>query len=717
MKQNRSDRGAIALSSRAPLRILGLRTLDGPNLFDQRPLLALRLHLGDVPRSDSADSFAERLLLALPALRMHGDFADRLQRGLPLGDVVAAAAIVLSAAADIDAERGTSVPTDEPRVCHVVVRYRCEAGMRALLEGAVALVDALLADADAPPVSVHDIVANARRIVARHAPGPGTRAIIDAAQARGIPWRRLDTSGDLIRFGWGRSIRCIDATTTERTSTVAMPLARDRARVARRLQEARIVVPRGTVVHSAAAAIEALREFAPPLVFKPVSGPHRRGCSLRLTTPAEAAAAYARAALVDHRVRVEEQVRGRDYRVLIVGGRLAAASERVPARVVGDGRSSIVQLVERENALRRGRGRSEANAAPIAIDDALTGQLAGRGLWLDSVPGAGARVLLRESANLARGGTVTDVTGAVHPEIAALCVRAASVVGLDICGIDFVSPDIARAGAGGAIVEVQAGPDLDMHCRPSIGEPHAVGRAIIDMLYPPDEAGGDDRAGRIPLVSVAGGHGRSAVVQLARQWLAQLGYAVGGGADANSAHAVLGDRSVDMAVLEVAHSAVVRDGLGYDWADVGIVLRGTADDGSDRSDDTDALVAARVRRGGCLVLDADDDASARFATLPQHRGRCMAWFSRRADSPPVRGPLPSGHSAVWAEDGWVVAAHGGGRPPQRLIAIDALPSTGGADADIGHALAAVAACRALGVDAGNLNAAVAAPLPHAIRSA
>ncbi|HVG05211.1 MAG TPA: cyanophycin synthetase, partial [Burkholderiaceae bacterium] len=508
------------------MKIRQIRTLEGPNLFHHQPVLSMLLDLGDLHTrsSDEMPEFVAQLLEALPSLHSHGcsirkagGFVERLHRGTYLGHIVEHVTLALSVHAGIDVSYGKTVSTDDERVYRVVVRYKSEAAMRYLLEAAVGLVDALLAG---EPVKVDEIVATAKRIVARHALGPSTQAIVDAADAREIPWQRIGDTGSLIRLGWGANIQWIKTAVSGRTALIAAENAQDKALTKQLLSEAQIAVPRGAVVRSADEALAKMRDLTLPVVIKPLAGNHGRGCTLGVASVDDVRAAFARAAVIDKRVLIEEQIQGRDYRIVVVGGKVAAASERKPAHVIGDGVSTIAQLIERENMNpMRGAGHLKP-LTRIAVDEALTAGLVTRGLTLDSVPDERAEVQLRDTANLSSGGTAVDVTDMVHPDVGAMCIRAARAIDLDIAGIDFVSPDITRADVG-AIIEINAGPGLRMHHHPSAGQPRDVGGAIIEMLYPASA-----RA-RIPLVAVTGTNGKTTVTRMVSHVLTHEGKTVG----------------------------------------------------------------------------------------------------------------------------------------------------------------------------------------------
>jgi cyanophycin synthetase len=711
------------------MKILSIRTIEGPNLFHHRPVLSMLLDLGPAAdvRSDREPAFVDALLALLPglwqhgcSLQRHGGFVERLRRGTYLGHIVEHVALELSGPAGIDVGYGKTVATDEPTVMRVVVRYRCEHGMRFLLESAVALVDALLRGR--PPVPVADTIRQAQRIVARHALGPSARAIVAAAQARGIPWRRIGTEGQpgsLVRLGWGRATRWVRTAVSSDTALIAAEIAQDKALTKTLLAELQIPVPRGMVVRDLAAARAALRRLSSPLAVKPLAGNHGRGCTIGVDSEAALETAFAHAASIGRDVLIEEQVAGDDHRLLVVGGRLVAASLRRPAQVVGDGTHTLAHLIARENAdPRRGDGHAQP-LTRIAIDAALHARLAALGRTLDDVPAAGETVVLRDTANLSTGGTAEDVTDRVAPRIADLAVRAAAAVGLDIAGIDFVTPDIGRADCG-AVIEVNAGPGLRMHHHPSAGRPRDVGAAIVAMLYPH----GQPQPGRIPLVAVTGTNGKTTVSRMIGHVLAAAGRRVGLActdgvwigsaqiADGDcagpaSARSVLADPTVEAAVLETARGGIARRGLGFDWCDVGIVTNVQPDHiGQDGIRDIGdlvrikALVPERVRPGGTVVLNADNDASWSMAQRPRVAGgdRQVVVFSLQPDSPRVMAHLARGGRAVVLAQDWLVELDPQ-EDPRRVLPVARLPvALGGlAQFNIANALAATAACRALGV--------------------
>src|SRR5215207_1919798 len=336
------------------MKIEGIRTLAGPNVYTHRPALLMRLDLGELAGRESREfeGFEERLLGALPGLSGHhcsrghaGGFVERLREGTYFGHVVEHVALELAGLAGVGVTHGKTRVEQEPNLYNVVVEYKAEQATRHLLETAVALVEALVRG---EKFVVAEKVEEARRVAARTELGPSTRAIVDAAARRGIPWERVGT-GSIVRLGWGVRRRFVQAAMCERTSAVAVELASDKDLTKLVLEQAGVPVPRGRVVETEDEALAAFRHLGAPVVVKPLDGRQGYGVSLNLSTAEEVREAFRIARDFSGSVLVEELLAGRNYRVLVVGGEVAAASERLPCHVTGDGTHSIAGLIEVAN--------------------------------------------------------------------------------------------------------------------------------------------------------------------------------------------------------------------------------------------------------------------------------------------------------------------------------------------------------------------------------
>ena len=710
------------------MRIVGVRRLRGPNVYHSRPVFIARVHLEELTERETTavPGFTDRLLAALPGLADHhcaagrpGGFVDRLRGGTYFGHVAEHVALELSTSIGREVSFGRTTWAGEPGLYDVATECPRDEPPEsdlpeALLRLAIDGIQALL-DGHAPSWST--ILDALRDQYERERPGPSTAALARAARQRGIPVERV---GDLslLRLGYGRHRRLVWAAMTDATSAIGCDIASDKQLTRQLLSQAGIPVPDGDVAYSADQAVELFASLGAPVVVKPRHGCQGQHVSCGVTTEAEVRRAYQMAA-AHGPVVVEREFRGRDYRVLTVCGRVVAAAERCPAHVVGDGRSTIVDLVARANGdPRRGDGHARA-LTRLTLDDTALAVLAAQGLGPESIPAAGRRVWLRRTANLSTGGTSRDVTDQVHPDVVELAVRTASVLGLDIAGIDLRLEDIAAplppTGLGcptGGVIEVNAAPGLRMHLSPSFGTGRDVASAIVEAVYPPGSPS------RIPTVAVTGTNGKTTVTRLIGHLMAADDRTVGltttdgvwignrliHRADATgpgSARMVLTDPSVDVAVLETARGGVLRRGLGYDWTDVGVITNIDVDhigqDGvTDLADliDVKALIAERVADGGTLVLNADCPHTRSVVDLPGVRAahKRVAWFSLRDD------PLP-GDLGYVVQDGWLVQRSGDAST--RLLPVTSVPGSfsGTASYAVANALAAIAAAVALGLPA------------------
>jgi cyanophycin synthetase len=689
--------------------------LRGANVWSRCPVLEAELDLKDGRGAacHQVPGFTDRLLAWLPVLGQRpgdggGGCAGELRRGTGLAQVLRHLTLELQRQAGSDVRFG--LVREATDFCRVVVEYEEEELGKACLEAARQLCLAALHD------RAYDMPAEVGRLrdLAHEVRlGPSTAAIVRAARERGIPVRRLN-SASLVQLGHGALARRICTAETDRTSAIAETVAQDKQLTRALLQAVGVPVPEGRPVTDAEDAWVAAEELGPPVVVKPQYGNHGRGVATNLTTRAQVARAYAAAREEGAEVMVERFIPGSDYRLLVIGERLAAAALREPAQVVGDGRSTVAELVAEVN---RDPRRSDGHATVLSwikLDAVGLAVLAEQGYAPESVPPAGQRVLIRRNGNLSTGGTAADVTDRVHPEVAARAVEAARAVGLDIAGVDVVATDVGRPleEQRGAVVEVNAGPGLRMHLEPSSGQPRPVGKAVVGLLFP------EGQTGRIPLVAVTGVNGKTTTTRLLAHLLRRPGRVVGMActdglyvdgrridkrdcSGPRSARAVLLNPLVDAAVLETARGGILREGLGFDHCDVAVVTNiGGGDHLSLRGVDTPEdlacvkrTVVEAVAPGGAAVLNAAEPLVGAMA------GHCpgeVIYFARDGAHPVVAGHRGGGGRAVFARDGAVVLAQGGRE--EVLLPLAGIPLTHGGRVpfQVENALAAAAAAWALG---------------------
>ncbi|MFO1338666.1 MAG: cyanophycin synthetase [Burkholderiaceae bacterium] len=679
-----------------------IRALRGPNLWSRHTAVEAIVTCAEHERSlATLPGFEARLRALFPgvgALRRKPEEAS-------LAHVLETATLALQTQAGCPVTFSRVTQTVDPGVYQVVVEYSEEKVGRQALEAAESLIRAALAEAGAAfdsEATIHAL----RELDEDIRLGPSTGSIVNAGVARGIPFRRL-TSGSLVQFGWGAKQRRIWAAEVDSTSAVSESIAQDKDLCKTLLRAAGVPVPLGRPVDSVDDAVAAAEEIGWPVVCKPQDGNQGKGVTVNITDPAGLALAYKAAEEIGHPM-VEKFLPGSDFRMLVVGSKLIAAARRDPPQVSGDGTHTVRQLVDMVNAdPKRGDGHA-TSLTKIRFDDIAVARLAMQGLTPESVPEKGQRVVLRNNANLSTGGTATDVTDDVHPEVAARAVAAARMVGLDICGVDVVCETVIRPleEQHGGIVEVNAAPGLRMHLSPSYGKGRAVGEAIINHLYPP----GDD--GRIPVVAVTGTNGKTTTTRLIAHIFGASGLRVGmtntDGVHVNgrqidsgdcsgpkSARNVLMNPQVDAAVFETARGGILREGLGYDRCQVAVVTNIGAGDHLGLNYITTVedlavlkrVIVQNVAPTGYAVLNATDPHCVAMApTCPGG----IVYFAQDRHHPVLATHRAQGQRCVYVEDEHIVAAEGNWR---EFVPLRDIPLTrhGTIGFQIDNAMAAIAA--------------------------
>ncbi len=712
------------------LAILETRVYRGANVWSYDKAIHLVVDLGVLESfpTNQLPGFTEHLLQMLPGLREHscsrgrrGGFVERLEEGTWLGHVAEHCALALQQVVGHDIRRGkTRQVKGRKGVYNLVYGYVDEGVGLAAGRLAVTLVNHLV-EAD-PDFDWEEQLERFIRQAERSAFGPSTQALVDEAVSRDIPWMRLNQHS-LVQLGQGVHGKRIRATMTSATSSIAVDIASDKDLTTKLLGAAGLPVPKQESVRSADGAVAAAKRIGFPVVVKPLDGNHGRGVCLDLQSEEDVREAWPIAEEQSRRgvVIVESFVTGKDYRCLIIDGRMVAIAERVPAHVVGDGTSTVADLVELTNAdPRRGVGHEKV-LTRIKVDAAAEEVLAGQGHTLDSVPEAGEMVKLALTGNMSTGGISIDRTFEAHPENVEIAEEAARMIGLDIAGIDFICPDITEPvrETGGAICEVNAAPGFRMHTHPTIGEPQFIAKPVIDMLFPPGATA------RIPIVAVTGTNGKTTTSRMISHIFKGMGRKVGMTstdgvviderllirADASgprSARMVLQNPRVDFAVFEVARGGILREGLGYERNDVAVVLNVQPDhlglrgiDTVEQLADVKAVVVEAVPRTGAAVLNADDPL------VREMRRKCsgeVVWFSMEEPGSDSRELIEAhcrrgGKALVLnpSERGeMIVVKHG--RREMQLAWTHLLPATFGGRArmNVQNSLAAAAAAFAAG---------------------
>ncbi len=639
------------------MRILDRSVYVGPSLYARFPVIRLELDLGELeawPTARLGASFVDALAAALPGLAEHGcsyrepgGFFRRMREGEGtwLGHVLEHVAIELQNIAGEEVTFGKTRSAGPAGVYTVVYEYAQRDEGIAAGELGLRLLCSLLPEALRPAGSVPQDWAwpDARdqfiRFAQRRALGPSTHALVRAAEARGIPWLRLNDQS-LVQLGHGKYQQRIQATVTGRTPHISVELASDKEETNKILAGLGLPVPKQELVQSETQAVRAAQRIGFPVVTKPYNGNHGRGISIRLGTDAEVAHGFAVAREHSRSVVVESFLEGDDHRLLVVNGELVAATRRTPGHVVGDGEHTVTQLIEIVNQdPRRGVGHEKV-LTRLELDAQAQKMLQKAGLTADSVPQAAQVVYLRSTANLSTGGTATDVTDVIHPDNREMAERAVRAIGLDVGGVDFLSKNITESyrAIGGGICEVNAAPGFRMHVAPSEGTARDVAAPVIDMLFPPGAPS------RVPIAAVTGTNGKTTTARMLAHLTKMAGFTpgltttdgvyidgqrtvAGDMTGPVSARMVLADPQIDLAVLETARGGLLRAGMGVNEINVGAVLNVQPDHLGLKGIDTLEQLA-EVKRivieiaTDCAVLNADDPLVLKMSGYTEAKNIC-----------------------------------------------------------------------------------------------
>ena len=667
------------------MKIVSSNVYVGPSIYAHFPVIRHVLDLGvleEWPTGRLGEQYVDAMLEALPGLHEHGcsyrepgGFVRRLREdeGTWLGHVMEHVAIELQNVAGSPVTFGRTRSVEgQPGHYNMVFQYLdkpvgLEAGRLALK-----LLHSLLPEEIRPedaPAEDWDFAEERDgfiRYAQRRALGPSTASLVRAAEERNVPWLRLNNYS-LVQFGHGRFQQRIQATTTGRTSNIAVELASDKEETNSILRDLGLPVPKQFIVRTRSQAVRAAERIGYPVVLKPLAGNHGRGVSINLKTAEEVETGFGKAAEHGRSIVVESYIEGFDHRLLVIDGELVAAAKRVPGHVVGDGKHTIEQLVDIVNEdPRRGVGHEKV-LTRLEFDHQAERLLEKLGYGRDTVPADGEIVYLRSTANLSTGGTAIDVTDTIHPDNREMAIRAIRAIDLDIGGVDFLTRDITESyrDAGGGICEVNAGPGFRMHVAPSEGTPRDVGGAVLDMLFPPDSPS------RIPIAAITGTNGKTTTSRMLAHILKLSGKTVGLTStdgvyiDGNlsvpgdmtgpvAASIILRDPSVDAAVMEVARGGMLRSGLGFRSCNVSCVLNISSDHLGLRGVDTLEQLA-EVKRipieiaKDAAVLNADDPHCLNMADYTEAERLC--YVTMNPAHPLVKQHIKAGGQAFVLEQG------------------------------------------------------------------
>lgn len=664
------------------MKIREINAMRGPNYWSVRrhKLIVMVLDLEEMEQrpTNEIDGFLDRLKEMFPTMYSHrcsvgeaGGFFQRVEEGTWMGHVIEHIALEIQSLAGMDVGFGRTRGYGEVGVYNVVFNYIEERVGRFAAKSAVRIAEALI---DSKPYDLDSDIQDMREIRESERLGPSTGSIIEEAERRGIPWIRLNRQS-LCQLGYGANQKRIQATVTSQTSSIGVEIACDKEDTKFLLEQAEVPIPKGDIIRTEAGLKEAVEYVKYPLVIKPIDGNHGRGITTNINNWEDALIAFEAAKKVSRSVIVEKHVVGDDYRLLVINHKLVAAAKRTPAHVIGDGQSTVKQLVEEVNKdPRRGYGHEKV-LTQIDINDLTLGILKEQGLTVDSVIPKGEFLKLKDTANLSTGGTAEDVTDIVHPHNIFMAERISKIIDLDICGIDIMTTDIGQSlpDTGGAVLEVNAGPGFRMHLAPATGLPRNVAAHVVDMLYPPGSTA------RIPIIAVTGTNGKTTTTRLIAHMVKMKGYKVGYTTSdgvyiqnrllmtgdctgPSSAEFVLKDPTVDFAVLESARGGLLRAGLGFKHCDIGIVTNVAPDHLGLKGIHTieqlakvKGVIPETVLPDGYAILNADDD---RVYDMRKTVTCNVALFSMDEKNPNIKRHARYGGLYALYENGYITICRG-----------------------------------------------------------
>lgn len=717
------------------MEILDIKVMKGPNYWSTKRhhLIVMLLDLEELEErpTNTIDGFLEGLQGLIPSLYSHrcsegveGGFFMRVKEGTWMGHVIEHIALEIQTLAGMDVGFGRTRESDKRGVYHVVFSYyEAKAGIYAA-KASVAIARALI---DGKPYDLDADIQKLRELREEERLGPSTGSIVEEAARRKIPWIRLNRHS-LVQLGYGKNQQRIQATVAGTTSSIAVELACDKEDTKNLLEAAQVPVPKGVIAYDEEDLESAVKRIGYPLVTKPLNGNHGKGATTNLRNWEELKEGMAIAQKYSRAVICEKFITGFDHRALVINYKFVAAARRTPAAVTGDGKSTIKELIDIvNNDPRRGFGHEKV-LTHIVVDGQTENILKGKDLTLDSVLPKGESLWLKPTANLSTGGTSTDLTDQVHPSNIILFERIARVIGLDICGVDVMAPDLTSplTENGGAVLEVNAAPGFRMHLDPSEGLPRNVAEPVIDMLFPPG------KSARIPIIAISGTNGKTTTTRLIAHIMKQTGATVGftttdgiyiqnqlmQAGDCTgpvSAEFILKDPTVEVAVLECARGGILRAGLGFHNCNVAVVTNVAGDhlglggiDTIEKLARVKAVVPKTVFPSGYAILNADDDlVYAMRKELDCH----IALFSLNERSNRVLDHCKKGGLGAVYEDGYLTILKGGWKIRVEKAGNVPITFAGTAEFNIANALGAILAAYVSEVSIENIRLALQTFVP------
>ncbi len=577
----------------------------------------------------------------------------------------------------------------------------------ALLSEAAKLVQSKL------KMKLKDSAAKIIRIKDIYEPGSINSRYIEEANKRNIPYIILNKAPFILQLGYGSKSKKTWSALTSKTLRIGARITANKFITSNLLRKVDIPVPQSAVISNKSELHNLFDKYLKPVVIKPADSTVGKGVSMNIASLSQAKKAYEKALAVSKKIIIEEQIKGYYYRVTFVDGKMIACAKAFPAHVIGDGKRRLRRLIDEEND-RPYRQKIDKNKAfyKIEINEKIKRIISSQGYALNSLIKKGEKVLLSFSG--ADGGEWVEDNSSVHPENIKLMERALKLVGLNISGIDILSPDISVPFKenGGKLLEINAGPDINIHANVNQGRKIIVEQAIIKTLFKEGEDG------RIPLVSITGTNGKTTTSKLIAhmindpdKWDVGLttsenkyinGKIVAKGDKSGylSAQSLLINPDIDVAILETCHIlGVDRRGLGYDWSDASVITNLTGDHVGTfctRTEkdlfDIKSVVARRTKKDGYIILNADDSQVVKMAKKTKAR---LVYFGLDHQNKFIKNSRRVGYPIYYYNNGGLWEEIGGKK--KLLASVKNIPITfgGTAEFNVYNCLAALAVVRSV----------------------
>lgn len=702
------------------MKLIDKRIYIGPNIYSYSKCMRLTVSLeeGENIATKDIKGFNERLLKSFEGLKRHccclgyeGGFKDRLEEGTYLPHVLEHVIIEMQNMLGFNEVKHGKARVVNDNIYYVIYQYELEEAGSLCGGYAMECLNSFIKGED---FDINKVMSQIEKEISGIRLGPSTLSIYKEAKKRGIPVSRLG-NGSMLQLGYGIKQQITEATLTKFTSCIAVDIACNKAFTKDILSKASIPVARGSLAKNFEEAAKIAEEISYPVVVKPVDGNQGKGVSVNIKNEDELLFAYKFASDYNSNVIVEKYICGRDYRVLVIDKKVAAVALRMTPCVFGDGIHTIEELIEIENKSPLRGFDHEKPLTKIKVDNIVLNYLKNNNMSLNYIPKLHEKVILRFNANLSTGGVAKDCTDIIHPDNMEAAIKSAEAVGLDVAGVDICTRDISKSiyEEKGVVLEVNAAPGIRMHLYPSLGRSRNVASSIVDYIFK------DKKDYSIPVVSITGTNGKTTTTRMVGHILSLSGKCVGmattGGIYINgrliqkgdttgpgSAVAVLSNKDVEVAVLETARGGILRKGLGYDKADVGLITNISEDhlgiDGINTLEElinVKSLVLETVKDNGYAVINADESYANKLSEKVKSN---IIYFSMQSDNLIIKKHMLDGGKAVFIKDGYICIGDCDNVKP--LLAIKDIPSTLDSilNYNVQNAIAAVCISIALNVD-------------------